>query len=246
MSVPKEHREASREAMHLALDQSSFYANRGLRPPAQLVEPKNVGTASGRLCSRTRHELLAFDDPSGCINGGITERQLVHVAACIRTVVNNQAAAVRQITTRQGLAQDADVGTIPWRDGSQARLISEIPFRVSIIDRTIAVIPLDLDVFHNGMLLVRDPAVVQTLVRAHRSWWSSGENPAAHPTADELPRYLRPVLDCLLAGTPDEAAAAHLNLSLRTYSRRVGDLLTTLGVSSRFQAGAAAVRRGWA
>ncbi|MFI9311498.1 DNA-binding response regulator [Streptomyces triculaminicus] len=210
------------------------------------MEPKNVGTASGRLVSRTRHELLTFDDPSGCINGGIPERKLVHAAACVRTVVDNQAAVVRQLTTRKGLAQDAAVGAIPWQDGSQARLIDEIPFRVSIMDRTIAAIPVDLDVFYNGMLLVRDPAVVQTLVRAHRCWWSSGEDPTGHPVADELPGYLRPVLDCLLAGTPDEAAAAHLNLSLRTYSRRVGDLLTTLGVTSRFQAGAAAVRRGWA
>ncbi|MFF2521325.1 DUF5937 family protein [Streptomyces liangshanensis] len=59
------------------------------------------------------------------------------------------------------------------------------------------------------------------------------------------PAHLADVLDSLLAGRTDDAAAALLGISSRSYSRRVRELLAELGVSTRFQAGAAAARRGW-
>jgi DNA-binding NarL/FixJ family response regulator len=40
--------------------------------------------------------------------------------------------------------------------------------------------------------------------------------------------------------------ARSLGVSLRTVRRRIAELLAELGVESRFQAGAEAVRRGWA
>jgi DNA-binding NarL/FixJ family response regulator len=39
------------------------------------------------------------------------------------------------------------------------------------------------------------------------------------------------------AGLKDETAARELGLSLRTYRRRVADLMAALGADSRFQAG---------
>lgn len=62
----------------------------------------------------------------------------------------------------------------------------------------------------------------------------------------ELPRRLRPVLMELLSGVPDLTASRRLNMSPRTYSRRVAELLDYLGVATRFQAGAEIARRGWA
>jgi hypothetical protein len=56
---------------------------------------------------------------------------------------------------------------------------------------------------------------------------------------------LADVLAQLLAGHTDEAAAQHLHISLRTYRRRVQELLTSLGTQSRFQAGAMAEARGY-
>jgi len=73
-----------------------------------------------------------------------------------------------------------------------------------------------------------------------------GEEVTARPTPPgSLPTHLRPVLEALLAGLTDETAAARLGISGRTYSRRVGELLSALGTTSRFRAGAEAARRGW-
>jgi DNA-binding NarL/FixJ family response regulator len=114
-----------------------------------------------------------------------------------------------------------------------------------VADRTVAAIPLDLELHYNGMLLIRDPVVVQTLVRMHRSWWDSGDDLSEQAVPGSPPSRLRPVLQALLAGLTDEAAATRLGMSGRTYSRRVGELLTALGTTSRFRAGAEAARRGW-
>ncbi|WP_329033128.1 DNA-binding response regulator [Streptomyces sp. NBC_01725] len=170
---------------------------------------------------------------------------------------------VRRIVPRQGLAGLPHTLRALARG---ARQTETIPFKMVLVDRTTAALPLDLDLHFNGVLLIRDPVVVGALVRIHQHWWDHGEeltvrpDPAAGPApadaetgtgagagpgAAALPRQLRPVLDAMLCGLTDEAAAARLGMSPRTYSRRVGELLTALGTTSRFRAGAEAARRGW-
>ncbi len=58
-----------------------------------------------------------------------------------------------------------------------------------------------------------------------------------------VPDYLRPILGQLLAGATDNAASHRLNMSARTFSRRVAELLDVLGVRTRFQAGFEIARR---
>lgn len=59
-----------------------------------------------------------------------------------------------------------------------------------------------------------------------------------------MPEHLRPVLEQLLAGSTDDVASRRLNMSPRTFSRRVAELLQCLEVRSRFQAGVEVVQRG--
>ncbi|WP_338676891.1 hypothetical protein V1460_30870 [Streptomyces sp. SCSIO 30461] len=107
-----------------------------------------------------------------------------------------------------------------------------------------AALPLDLRLHCDGLLLIRDPVVVQALVRTHLRWWEAGEEIQAIGE-DSVPAHLRPVPEAVLAGLTDEAAATRLGMSGRTYSRRVGELLIALGTTSRFSAGVEAARRGW-
>lgn len=158
---------------------------------------------------------------------------------------------VRRIVPRQGLA--ALPFPVAWPLPGRARQTDSIPFKMILVDRAVAAVPLDLQLHYNGLLLIRDPVIVQVLVRTHQLWWDSGEElpPAVLPLSaasqgsGALPEPLRPVLEALLAGLTDEAAATRLGMSSRTYSRRVCDLLTALGTTSRFRAGAEAARRGW-
>jgi hypothetical protein len=54
---------------------------------------------------------------------------------------------------------------------------------------------------------------------------------------------LVPVLYQLLSGVVDATACRQLNMSPRTFSRRVADVLEQLGVATRFQGGAECSRR---
>jgi hypothetical protein len=58
-----------------------------------------------------------------------------------------------------------------------------------------------------------------------------------------IPENLIPVFDQLLSGVVDATACRELNMSPRTFSRRVAEVLELLGVATRFQAGAECIRR---
>lgn len=191
------------------------------------------------LVRSARRELLSFDDPAGALGQGIPERFLEFADACVRSTTG-QIAAVRRIAPRQGLTHMRE----PLRCPGAVRVTDSIPFKMVVVDRTVAAVPLDLELHYNGVLLIRDPVVVQTLVRTHRTWWDTGDDPTRHMVGP-VPAHLRSVLHAMLTGLTDEAAAARLGMSGRTYSRRVGELLTALGTTSRFRAGAEAARRGW-
>ncbi|MEU8526947.1 MULTISPECIES: helix-turn-helix transcriptional regulator [Streptomyces] len=202
---------------------------------------RQVSAALAGLAASARHELLTFDDPAASAGRAIPEPFLELAGACMRTAAE-RAGSVRRIVPRHALPQLA--GTL--RAAGRARLTQSIPFKMIVVDRRVAAVPLDLELLYNGLLLIRDPVVVQALVRAHHACWDAGEElTGAVVPPRELPRQLRPVLEALLAGQTDEAAAARLGMSGRTYSRRVGELMSALGTTSRFRAGAEAARRGW-
>ncbi|MFD0548151.1 hypothetical protein ACFQ0X_02485 [Streptomyces rectiviolaceus] len=52
------------------------------------------------------------------------------------------------------------------------------------------------------------------------------------------------VLEALAAGLTDAVGARRVGMSLRTYRRRVAELMTALEADSRFQAGVNASQRG--
>lgn len=60
------------------------------------------------------------------------------------------------------------------------------------------------------------------------------------PTEEELT-----IIRMLAKGLTDEVVAQRVGISKRTYRRRLKAAMRKLGASSRFEAGAAAVRKGW-
>ncbi|MGW2558977.1 DNA-binding response regulator [Streptomyces sp. NPDC001514] len=189
------------------------------------------------LVHAARHELLTFDDPAG--SPRVPEPFRALAGACVRAA-EDRPATVRRIVPRRALPHLPPPGRLVGR----ARVADSIPFKLVVADRTVAAVPLDLELHSNGLLLIRDPVVVRALVRTHQSWWDGGDEVAA-AVSGSAPAHLRPVLDAMLEGLTDETAATRLGMSARTYSRRVGELLAALGTASRFRAGVEAARRGW-
>lgn len=73
---------------------------------------------------------------------------------------------------------------------------------------------------------------------------AADESPAG-PAQPEISFDQREILRVLSDGFTDNRAAARLHISTRTFARRVAIMMSSLGASSRFQAGVQAAKRGW-
>ncbi|MET9396193.1 helix-turn-helix transcriptional regulator [Kitasatospora sp. NPDC002965] len=86
--------------------------------------------------------------------------------------------------------------------------------------------------------VVNTPEVVDGVRSLFRATWETATDLAdCTPAPTPLTEQARHILRALAAGHTDETGARLLGVSLRTYRRRVADLMTSLGATSRFQAG---------
>lgn len=133
--------------------------------------------------------------------------------------------------------------------GVEVRCAPVVPNRMIIIDRETIALPLNPQVHRQGMLIVREPGVVVPLLETFESNWSQADQ----LTGDELsrPQDGRPtpqemaLLSLLATGATDESAAQRFNLSARTVSRMMSNLMKRLDASSRFEAGYKCAQNGW-
>jgi hypothetical protein len=181
-------------------------------------------------------------------------RTLVRVTTPAHAPEMNDEVAKERVPPGQLFFEVVDPSslTIPWARLIQERLaaqggqmrITAVPYRVHVYDRLTALLPRDFDDNQAGALAIREPSLVASFVALHARLWRGGSR--WNPRLSGLRSTgvdLADVLAQLLAGHTDEAAAQHLHISLRTYRRRVQELLTLLGTQSRFQAGAIASER---
>jgi DNA-binding CsgD family transcriptional regulator len=111
-----------------------------------------------------------------------------------------------------------------------------LPHETIIVDRRIAITagpPVD---GVRNYAIVQAPDVVAGLAMLFEVTWDSAVDLADfdEPALDERNREVAKMLG---TGLTDEASARKLGLSLRTYRRRVAELMEKLEAGSRFQAG---------
>jgi DNA-binding CsgD family transcriptional regulator len=129
--------------------------------------------------------------------------------------------------------------------GEQVRVISEVPTRMFILGETHAVLPEPIGFADEPRVHVRQRSIVAALTLWFESLWARAAPVPALESGDADPDGRQFLLEQLMAGATDEVIARKLGIGLRTVRRRVAALMTELGVDTRFQAGAEAVRRGW-
>jgi DNA-binding CsgD family transcriptional regulator len=137
------------------------------------------------------------------------------------------------------------------RLGKQSRVTPRLPIRLVVCDRRLAMLPLAVrEPASESVALVSPSALLDALIEVFEDYWQRSAPVRANrrddvlPNVDPEPADDHEVLHLLATGLKDEAIARQLEVSIRTARRRITALLTNLGVSSRFQAGAEAVRRG--
>jgi hypothetical protein len=130
--------------------------------------------------------------------------------------------------------------------GESLRTHPNIPTRLQIYDRKLAVLRVDPTDLRRGAMFVRAQALVDALVETFEMMWTTATPVFTSTTGANAPAGRRArVLELLALGTKDVVIARTLGVSTRTIGRDVADLKADLGVSSRAEIPAAAVRKAW-
>jgi hypothetical protein len=224
------------------------------RPLGQLSRPVPVAVPGSRnvqqvlrdLCAGVRRECIMVHDQAASREAGVLLPVATWPGVEVRAL--NGMVLVRYLAPGEP-GERPEAGGATRVNGADRRRRPVPPpdhggLRLLLVDRSAALVPLQPgSTFAGGVLLVRDPAVTGSLHTMCATLWRHAR--PLPPRDDRPPPALQPVLDALLQGLTDVAAAKRLGVSPRTYSRRVADLLGVLGIASRTQVGAAALAKGW-
>ncbi|MFC8720548.1 DNA-binding response regulator [Kitasatospora sp. NPDC057198] len=123
---------------------------------------------------------------------------------------------------------------------------SGLPAEMIVVDARVAVVGGTGPGGEPSYSVLRAPTVVDGLRTLFLAAWEAARDLAEHRArpAPVLDASSRAVLRTLGRGLTDESAARSLDMSLRTYRRRVAELMALLEADSRFQAGTRARELG--
>lgn len=136
--------------------------------------------------------------------------------------------------------------------GEHARVVSELPTKLVMVDRTTAMMPFTLPdpaATVDSALVVHQSTLLDALISLFDLYWERATELKVGPDAsagdaNDLSDE-DTVLTLMAAGFKDDAIASQLGVSTATIRRRITALQNRLKVSTRFQAGLALGRSGW-
>jgi DNA-binding NarL/FixJ family response regulator len=158
---------------------------------------------------------------------------------------------VRKLMSPLALADEAQRAHLRQLDaaGAQVRISSApLPHETIILDRRVAILAGHPSPLGREYTVTTSPVLVGGVYSLFTAAWEAAIDLGAYLRGEvpELVPEAREILRALGAGLTDEAAARRLGTSLRTYRRRVAELMATLDAGSRFQAGVRAGELGLA
>jgi len=116
------------------------------------------------------------------------------------------------------------------------RQVDDVPLKLMIFDRRVALFPADPLDLEAGYIEVADPAAVQRFSAFFQQLWSSGRDPFRKGVAPiELSSREHALIRLLADGHTDVTAATMLGVSPRTVAYSLRALMDRLGVDNRFQ-----------
>jgi Bacterial regulatory proteins, luxR family len=250
----------SRDSLTRLLD--GYLRERGLRDPtaAGLVEvvtgKDGIAEVWDTLQTGARTSVDVFDKPP--FVQGDDEDPIPELEMLARGV---QARGVYERASLLDPAKLAEVQEM-IAAGETAVMVPELPFKLAVVDRRRALLPLGNGTELTAALIVRPSPLLDALIEVFEAQWTRGmpvpragrsngrgEGPetgldgAADATGEARAAW-EGLLTMLSAGMTDEAIARQLGVSARTVQRRISDLMESLGSRNRFQAGVQAVRHG--
>ncbi|MGH8428714.1 MAG: helix-turn-helix domain-containing protein [Gammaproteobacteria bacterium] len=141
-------------------------------------------------------------------------------------------------------------GAVEWirsdiRAGEEARMGYRLPFKMVLVDRSVALVPLILDRLDSPSLLLRSSALLDALYALFEMLWERAA-PISFTDAgvleteevdSRLAERVENLLSLMAAGLNDKKIAHELGISGSTLKRRVSDAMKTFNARTRFQLG---------
>ena len=221
-----------------------------------LVADDQTSTVHGddQLIARAGHLLDGVREEFVCAARDLAmwSRPQARAAAARRLVASrSEGLAIRKLMSPVALADEEQRMELRRLDaaGAQVRISSApLPHETIILDRRVVILAGQYSPLGREYTVTSSPVLVDGVYALFTAAWQAatdlgsylrGEVPELAPEAQEILRALG-------AGLTDEAAARRLGTSLRTYRRRVAELMAALEADSRFQAGVRAGELGLA
>jgi len=239
-------RQVSRELM------KAFQEASRQEHPAELVEiitgENNQRSRTDQLPEAAQYQIRGFDRPPYVMS---LEEGLPHEAKRIREGITYRVVYSAQAVMMPGRLE-GDIRDM-LEAGEQARVRPDLPTKLWIVDDKMALLPIkSRQQGIEASFIVRPCDLLDSLIALFEAEWERaiplrtflGDGPA-DPGAGEPDETRTAILSCLAAGLTDEGIARALGCSLRTAQRHIRRLMLDLNVTSRFQAGMEARRRGW-
>lgn len=201
-----------------------------------LVGRPAIAARFEQVLTGTREELLVIDRPpyvSDPERSDSSVRSLLREEVVVRGLYAPEAL---ELPGALEAAQDA------VRIGERSRVHADLPMKLAIGDRRLAILPVGADEAVEAALCIRPSTLLDALVQLFELLWAQA-TPIV-PAVDS-PDGDRELAALLASGAKDDVVARHLGTSSRTLSRRIAELMDRLHVRTRFQAGVQAVRLGW-
>lgn len=214
---------------------------------ADLVEiisgPHAVAQRVRQLQAAVIEELLLLDKPPYAIPPGESiagELELLRRHVAVRSLYDESVFELPGVMAT--IAELVD-------SGEEARIAPNLPTKLMLCDRRVALMPLSGD--RPGVataIVVHESALLATLgVLFDRLWREAtlfGVADGAAATSAKLDEFEHQILTLLAAGLSETVIAHQLGVSPRTVSRRVERLMDLHRARSRFQLGLRAAKSG--
>jgi predicted transcriptional regulator/DNA-binding CsgD family transcriptional regulator len=206
----------------------------------------NIARLAARVHGQTQRQLRGFDRPPYSEEPGASyslESSRLAVGVAYRVIYDAAALAVPGRMYGDILPSSAA--------GEQARTRPELPIKLIISDDQLALIPAAVTSrsIDTTFVIHRSP-ILDALIALFEAEWARatpipGTSAGPEAAAGGPDAETATLLAMLAAGMTDASIARSLSWSMRTTQRRMRQLMTDLGVTTRFQAGVAARERGW-
>jgi DNA-binding CsgD family transcriptional regulator len=230
----------------LADVQASFGAGMNARPSVHLVrvisDRAEISALSASLMNTARKDWMTLENLNTemPLTEDFAEPPLPVFGGRVRCRSIYEASVMADPVARRIVQSCSEAG-------EQARLLPEVPMKMKLADHTTAMLPLT-PAGTVGALVIRAPVIISALREYFEMLWERAtpvQGQRSGVSAGGLTRVQQMVLELMAEGLQDEAIARRLGISVTTVRRHIAELMSRLGVSSRFAAGAAAQRRGW-